>query len=60
MYRGQGLANGGRDSSLIIDKNLCKDLKDRKKFVPDLNNQITAIACYKSPQNYVRHLKLLK
>lgn len=27
---------------------------------PDLNNQITAIACYKIPQNYVRHIKLLK
>lgn len=27
---------------------------------PDLNNQITAIACYKIPQNYVRLLKLLK
>lgn len=27
---------------------------------PDLDNQITAIACYKIPQNYVRHLKLLK
>lgn len=26
---------------------------------PDLNNKITAIACYKIPQHYVRHLKLL-
>ena len=59
MYRAQWFANRSRDSSLIIYK-ICVEILKGGKFVPDLNNQITAIACYKIPQNYVRHLKLLK
>ena len=55
--------------SCDIDKFLSKQkkrhqlLKDELHCVfmePDLDNQITAIACYKIPQKYVKNLKLLK
>lgn len=51
------------DNFLNRQKKRHQLLKDELHSVykePDLNNQITAIACYKIPQKYVRNLKLLK
>lgn len=51
------------DNFLNRQKNRHQLLKDELHSVfkePDLDNQITAIACYKIPQKYVNNLKLLR
>ncbi len=51
------------DNFLNRQKKRNQLLKDELHSVfkePDLNNQITAIACYKIPQKYVKNLKLLR
>ena len=51
------------DNFLNRQKKRHQLLKDELHSVfkePDLDNQITAIACYKIPQKYVKNLKLLR
>ncbi len=51
------------DNFLNRQKKRNQLLKDELHSVfkeSDLNNQITAIACYKIPQKYVKNLKLLR